>query len=281
VLSGIAATKVIREVLNLRNMPIVALTAGALAGEHESCLKAGMDDFIAKPFDVENLIATILKYARPSNTPAATGAEKSSDVLRNEVPEATGLDIAQAYGRLGGDRRLLVNLLQMLLDQFGDVGKEIRTELNAKNYEKLLRRLHTLKGTAGNIGAVDVAQLATFLEAKIRSGSLEDADDFLLQLELAFDELKQTLAAMQAFDRQLNLKADHVTFEELLLSLEERKLQAVGQFRSLSGMIAVLYGQESCHDLARAIESLDFAEAVIKLKGMRMQRSSDSVRPVN
>lgn len=280
VLGGIAATKVIRDVLNLHSMPIIALTAGALAGERDSCLKAGMDDFIAKPFEIENLIATILKYARPSKIATAAEAGKSGDVSMTGLPEATGLDIVQAYGRLGGDHSLLINLLQMLLDQFGSVAAEIRAEMDSKNHEKLLRRLHTLKGTAGNIAAVEVAQLASSLEAKIRSGSLEKADEHLLQLDMAFDKLRQVLADMRYNDRKPHSKESRATLEELLLSLEMHKLLALDQFQSLRGTISDLYGQESCQKLEQIIENLDFAEAVSLLKEMKAPETEGPVKGV-
>ncbi|CAO3433740.1 response regulator [Azospirillum argentinense] len=171
VMDGIAATREIRR-LDFTGLPIVAMTANAMQADRERCLDAGMNDYLAKPIDPDALWATLLVWVTPrpglgAEAPAplpAPAVEEPGD-LPTGVP---GLDTAIGLSRVLGKKRLYLDLLRKFTAGQRGVVTAIRTALDAGDLAAAERYAHTLKGTAGNIGAHPVQDAAEQLEAVIR-----------------------------------------------------------------------------------------------------------------
>ncbi|MBY0463476.1 MAG: response regulator, partial [Burkholderiales bacterium] len=92
VLDGLQATHAIRNRLHLRDLPIVAMTANAMASDREACLNAGMNDHVGKPFELQHLVRTLLRWAgqtvKPYD-PAAQAVEPLADTVPVHAPTAS------------------------------------------------------------------------------------------------------------------------------------------------------------------------------------------------
>ena len=168
-MDGFAATRAIRlaEQGGART-PIVALTANAMEGDREACLAAGMDDYLPKPFDRDQL-GTVLARWLPK-TPA--GADEPVP----EVLDETVLDGIRALNRARGDVIVARVVSAYLATAPGQI-EEIRASLDGGDVEALRFVAHALKSSSGNVGARGLRELARGLEEAARAGELGRAKD--------------------------------------------------------------------------------------------------------
>ncbi|MDB5580362.1 MAG: domain S-box protein [Bradyrhizobium sp.] len=191
-LDGYEATQLIRAELGLVNLPIVALTAGALVSERDRAIAAGMDDFIGKPFTPRALLSAILRHVKPA-------AEKSLEISAPQIPatiawpEIEGVDSGAVRERLNDDPDLFVSLLERFFTEFTDLAvgapAPVRTGLPA-----LARRMHKLAGTAGMLGAEQISQLAVEAESACTSGDTKAAARLAAELTVQLGRLNQAAA---------------------------------------------------------------------------------------
>ena len=179
-LDGFEATRRIRSsgTAGSDHLPIVAMTANAMAGDRERSLEAGMNDHITKPIDPAELFSALLKWIKPGERQvpmslAGTGA-KAQPELPAELAEIPGIDSTAALSRVGGNVKLYYDLLGKFARDSAEGDREIIEALDRGDY-KLARRLaHTFKGTSGNIGASALFTAAAALENAL-AGEEKDA----------------------------------------------------------------------------------------------------------
>jgi len=187
VMDGFEATRKIRQDARFANLPILAMTANAMAGDKEKCVLSGMNDHIAKPIDVTQLFLTLAKWLKPkqSGEAAATTPEgvASKDVRSDGVPDVEGLDIKTALGRVGGSVKLLRKLIHRFRETQADVMARIKTAMENSDVETAVREAHTVKGLAGNIGATQMAERAALVEGMLKRGETENLAEALHAME--------------------------------------------------------------------------------------------------
>jgi CheY-like chemotaxis protein len=190
-LDGLMATRLIRSELGLTELPIIALTAGALSSERPKAIAAGMNDFITKPFDPLGLVRSVRDQSRRSNPqtdsrllPSAAAVPKAMSVW----PAMDGVDYAGVRAMLGDDAGLFRSLLGKLIRDFA-----ART-LPTKGYERgelmgHAARMHKLKGSAAILGLTLVQQLAATIEGACEAGEVESIGHLTQQLTNEFNRL--------------------------------------------------------------------------------------------
>ena len=176
VLDGYKASKKIRELDNFENLPIVAMTADAMAGVREEVLSVGMNDYITKPIEPNELWKTLTAWIKPEERelPDNFIPESKADDEFN-LPEIPGIDIQGGIKRVGGNLKLYIKLLRQFAEDFADIEKNIRALIESNDLDAAVRETHTIKGVSGNIGAKELQELSADLEA-----SLKDAESPLL-----------------------------------------------------------------------------------------------------
>ncbi len=174
VMDGLDATRAIRKLPGREHLPILALTANAMAEDRDRCIAAGMDDHIAKPVDPEDLRAKLLKWVKAVEPgvrrPAAlaaptTEADASPDAaLGSQWNGIEGLDTQRGLRMSMGRAALYLDLLwRFVRGHQGDPGK-IAQAIEADDWEGARRLSHTLKGVAGQVGAEPISAVAQRLE---------------------------------------------------------------------------------------------------------------------
>jgi len=184
-MGGFEATAAIRrqEAGTGRHIPIVALTAHAMKGDRERCMAAGMDGYLAKPVQRDELRETIQQLA------ANRAAAERAAAPREEPPES---DEAALLKRFGGDRKFLRGMVRIFL---GDVPKrlaEIRTAIQGSDCEHLRTASHALKGSAANFVSKPAVEAAYQLELMGREQNLTD-------VEAGYARLEEEIARMSEF----------------------------------------------------------------------------------
>jgi two-component system sensor histidine kinase/response regulator len=186
-MSGFEATHVIREMERQSargHLPIVALTAHAMAGDRERCLAAGMDGYLSKPIEVNDLIATVERLGTGGRDSPAGAAEHGDRAVFDE---------RAALSYVGGDRKILAQVVELFRSDTPLSIERIETALRARDGEALRMAAHALKGAiatvgsaAGKAAAADlerVAQSKRFDEAEL---TLADLRDVIRRLDEAF-----------------------------------------------------------------------------------------------
>jgi PAS domain S-box-containing protein len=188
-MSGFEATHEIREreASTGRHLPIIALTAHAMQGDKDRCLAAGMDGYLAKPIDVDELVATVEHFASP---PEAAPVEAPSG---SEPAPAFDEPVALAYA--GGDRRLLRQVIKLFRADAPGTLRNIGAAIEQQDAEGLRQSAHALRGAMAAIGATAGHQITTRLEELGRSANLDEARELYAQLVSRMDELQAAVEA--------------------------------------------------------------------------------------
>ena len=204
VMDGLTATREIRKDSRFARLPILAMTANAMAGDRDSCLEAGMNDHVAKPIDPEVLFATLLRWiparqpligeakAEPAPKPVPVPAQVGSDDPLAAIP---GLDVATALKRLLNKRPMYERLLRQFADEQAVAVATVRTQLAGGDRASAERSAHSLKGMAGTLGAGELQARAANLEQGIKQGM--PADELAALADQAEAELARLVGALQ------------------------------------------------------------------------------------
>ncbi|RZI43816.1 response regulator [Herbaspirillum sp. HC18] len=160
-MGGYAATRRIRMEEHFAKLPIVAMTAHATAEEREECAKSGMQDHIAKPINPEHFYQTLTRWLMPSG--AASSAPPAAPAA--DMPIAVpGFDIDDVMDRLSGDVALYHRLLEMLVPSLASSLEQFSNAVSSCDHAGTKSAVHSIRGMAGNVGAVELAAFATRLE---------------------------------------------------------------------------------------------------------------------
>jgi PAS domain S-box-containing protein len=215
-LDGFAATRLIRqaEAPGVR-VPIIALTASATAGEQERCLAAGMTGFLSKPVEVDALGRVLREQLAPGTvggstngtvhapangtvhrpTNGATNGASRPGVTRGVVPVLDEHRLEELAEMGAAALPLIQRAIDNFVDGAADHVDALRSALTSADAEALRSAAHRLKGSAANLGALRVADLALHLEELGRTGQLDGAEDLLDRLVAALDEATASLTA--------------------------------------------------------------------------------------
>jgi two-component system sensor histidine kinase/response regulator len=166
-MDGYAATEAIRADTAYNDLPIIAMTAHAMAEERERCLASGMNDHVSKPIDPDALFATLARWSGRQSTQKAT--VRGSD--HSALPPQYWINVADTLQRLGGSFDLYRKLLRRFVSDHADAAVKIRLALVAGDRVTAQHEAHSIKGVAGNLGAEPLYMAASEMERAIRNGA--------------------------------------------------------------------------------------------------------------
>jgi HPt (histidine-containing phosphotransfer) domain-containing protein len=149
------------------------MTANAMTSDREACLAAGMNDHVGKPFDLDHLVAVLLRQVgvvKGAGTTAPAGAaaqvtpETSLPPGVQEAAQLAGVDIAKALRRMGGKLGVYRRSLRDFVISLGEAPARLATQIERGELAEAARELHTLKGLAATLGAEALARAAAEAE---------------------------------------------------------------------------------------------------------------------
>jgi two-component system sensor histidine kinase/response regulator len=186
VMDGYAATREIRKREALSALPVIAMTANAMAGDREKAIASGMNDHIAKPLDVNAMFATLARWITPrAGRAAKVGAGTTANRDTDSLPELPGLDTRAGLATCMGNTDLYRRMLERFRAGQQDFATLFARARADSDPTAATRCAHTLKGNAGNIGATEVQAAAAALEHACASPAGTADIEALLQQTLA------------------------------------------------------------------------------------------------
>jgi CheY-like chemotaxis protein len=212
VMDGFAATTEIRrheqQHGRARSLPIIAITANALQGDRESCLAAGMDDYLSKPFTQQALGQTIGRWitlprmAPPADEPPPAAAEENAAALAavlSPLPEAPinlqALQNIRALSASNGDA-LVERVLHAWLADTPTHLQALRAAIAGCDADQLRKTAHSLKSSSANVGAMALSQRCKDMEQLGRNNTTAGAADLLADMDRSFQAARQALGAL-------------------------------------------------------------------------------------
>ncbi len=187
VMDGYSATREIRRKPQFKDLPIIAMTANAMAGDKEKVIEAGMWDHIAKPLNVGEMFATIARWIKPRGTKGALplAVQEASAPAQTPQPDLPGIDVKAGMATTMDNEKLYTRLLVKFRDSQGNFADLFAAARASPDATAAARAAHTLKGTAGNIGAKGVQAAAAELEHAFMINAATEHIDALLAKTLA------------------------------------------------------------------------------------------------
>jgi signal transduction histidine kinase/HPt (histidine-containing phosphotransfer) domain-containing protein/ActR/RegA family two-component response regulator len=188
VMDGLQATKAIRtiEIACGGRIPIVAMTANAQESDRQKCRESGMDGFIAKPISPAAIQAEIVRLTGA----AAQGAVSAATTGFDSTTEAPIFNREELLGRLGGRIELLPRFIGMFVDSIDGPLLQLQDAVADGRHDDVHRLAHTIKGSAANIGATRIMNVATTLDEMAKKEEAQGYRRQLQQLETECDSFK-------------------------------------------------------------------------------------------
>ena len=198
ILDGYEATKKIRanqtSTIN-SDIPIIAMTANAMAGDKEKCIDAGMDDYLSKPIEPKSVIAMLKKWIPQTldNPEASVDVADNVEIETEDDNELVVFDYDDMANRLMNDPDLMKSVAEVFYDDFIEQFNEMKTSAQNGSVEGVSDVSHQIKGAAANVGAKALSALALDIETAAKAGNIDNIEQQMSQLEQAFITLKQTM----------------------------------------------------------------------------------------
>jgi CheY-like chemotaxis protein len=289
-IDGYAATAEIRGHDSMQGLPIIAMTANVMRADIAACLAAGMNDHIGKPIDLEALVTTIRRHCpRDRGTQDTKSPRTLSEALcsppRPPEPGSSAAvnnqDFDVAVRQLGGNKPLFLSMVGMFVQSAATLAAELQRHLSAEQKSEAIRLLHTLQGTAGSVGAKQLATYALQLQQQLRrSDSIASlalsAEEFAAFLRESCDALQKYADSLKGETQRrlqaLSLVADAQAISGMLDELDElmraKNMRAVNIFEDLRSTFGLALGAKLL-DLEQAMNDLDFPLSLQRTQTLR------------
>jgi len=231
VLDGYKATNEIRIMDKFKDLSIVAMTADAMAGVRENVLEVGMNDYITKPIETNQLWKTLTKWVQPAKRDLPEGFSLESDLKEeDEIPLIKGIDTAAGLGRVGYKSELYKKLLKQFISDFESFESEVISHLKSENVDEAIRWAHTLKGVSANLGANHLQKSAAELEFSIKEGTshgdkLQEVGSIISDLAVNIESSDYLVdnEEMTVVQQEFSMEIVKEKISEAINSLQNRK----------------------------------------------------------
>lgn len=272
VMDGITATIEIRKQAQYKELPIIAMTANAMANDRDRCLTAGMNDHVAKPIDIKELFDVLGNWIEvPEERRKDFAPRIETAELDTKLPPLPGIDTTTGLARVGNNTKLYRNILLKFRSGQADAPELIEQALTSGDRQTAERLAHTLKGVSGNIGADQLQEAARLLEAAIRNNQ-DDTQTELAAVRTELTPILTTLADLDEPGQAITLTTappDMDKIRPLLIQLrsllEDDDADAIDTLEKLKELLAGSKLAASLKSLAQSVGDYDFEVALERL----------------
>lgn len=275
-IDGLETTQRIRNTLKLNDLPIIALTAGALVEEKNRALASGMNDFLTKPIDPSKLINILRSQIENYRGQILAIESLQFESSKTDTwPAITGLNLFKAKKLLMGDKQLFLGTLDLLLEEHKNLAllpnKHIDDAEQSALRLQLASQTHKLRSTSGMIGAEKLQQYAAEAEKNLRMKG-QSVKEVLKNLALELQILKQaSQEVLQQWKegKESGLKPNDDApqlpvelLQEILVLLEQQDLDALDKLAEFKVSFYQALGDKKYKELEEYLSKLNYKEAI-------------------
>ncbi|HNX77364.1 MAG TPA: response regulator, partial [Candidatus Rifleibacterium sp.] len=261
-LDGYAATRIIRQIPEFKNLPIVALTAGVAQEDQEEAVKAGMNDFLPKPIVPADLYRSIAHWTGAKIIITATDKISQTEIV---VPEELAeFDAHGAIMRVGGSIARWCSMLKRFAASHAASGDKIAQSLAAGQKAVAREKVHALKGVAANLGLTRINQTARSLQDAMLANNISEES---LAVSLLIAALKETIVTINslkiaepealAINDQENLQEK---IAQLKIALRENDFKSINLFQTVKPHLH--HWPDFLRDLEASINTFNFEQSL-------------------
>jgi response regulator RpfG family c-di-GMP phosphodiesterase len=162
-----------------QKIPIVAMTANAMQGDRQKCLDAGMDDYISKPLEAQDLVDVVEKWLKAGSSEVAT-EPKAENKNREEDPLV--FDRSALLQRIMNDEEIMTSLLSSFTNNIAALQNNLGDAITSGDTTEIRLHAHSIKGAAANVSALSVYQMAGTIELAAQKEELDKMEMWLEKL---------------------------------------------------------------------------------------------------
>ena len=260
-------------------IPIVAMTANAMMGERGKCIDAGMDDYLSKPIDPDQLYAILLKWIKPGERelpllPKQPVSDKEEVTLPLELQ---GIDVTSGLNRVLGNKKLYREVVLKFCSTYAQATNDIHNFIANDDISTALRLAHSIKGTAGNIGAGELQMAAAVVESALRENDVRNIGALLnvfnqkLEIVIKNKELLKTSDDVQDFP-QVNVTKEKLKeimplFMRLKEDIERNRLSSNKVYDDIKKEVFNSLGHDF-EELGDLIDKSEYDQALFKVQSV-------------
>ena len=294
VMDGLEVTRRIRQNNRFQDIPIIAMTAHAMAGDRDKSLAAGMNGHITKPIDQTVLYQTLkdwISEKQPGTLPPIPDRTNSvSRVDINSLPFLPGINQVEAFKALDQNKELFVKILYDFKKRYSDFPAILRELSVIGNWQEIQDKAHTIKGVSAYIGSSLLMRAAQNLEDALKNDQREDAASYLVSFINAFDEILSTLSVLPALQEEPLIQPNHNPMEVgwekevedlvrvLIGQLRKGEVAAEEQFVNIEKILSYAGFNKQLKTIADLIDDIEYESAAdmteILLRSIQQQRES-------
>lgn len=194
VMDGYEATEKIR-LIDVET-PILAMTAVSFDNIKEKCLALGMNDYVTKPVEPDELFKTLSKYIVKKISGDDENIYGSQVKKLSQSIDPKIIDMKQGMKRIGNNEKLYREVIHKFKEDLDSSKEEVSRLIKNKEYSEASKIVHKIKGCSGNVGAMQLFQVSNLLNGAIKSGVELDLSPYLIEFENDFDKTLQMVDIM-------------------------------------------------------------------------------------
>jgi PAS domain S-box-containing protein len=275
IMGGYEASKLIRNDEKNKALPIIAMTANSMQGAKEECKVSGMNDYVSKPVDPDNLFAIMRKWINPVIGSKSIESQKKNNISREnktneDFPQKLqGINVESGLKRLNGNTKLYKELLIAFAKEYASFDQELRISMEKNEKDIVLSLLHKLKGISGNISAYEIQNCVEELENVVLKDDKEQTYNLVNMLSMAIHSYENAVKEISKTEetvvpnseKELNVKEVEKKMQELELYIWEDNVDAKKALEELKKYIYGSRFREEMQALSESIGSFDFEAA--------------------
>ncbi|WP_321414839.1 response regulator [uncultured Desulfobacter sp.] len=259
VMDGITATRLIMQNRAFKVPPIIAMTADAMSGVEKMVLDVGMKGYLTKPINIKKFFSTLEQWIQPKERGQI---EKKARSTNNEVipiTEIQGINVPDGLTRIGGNTKAYFKLLRSFANNNARFKMNLKNVMKNKDWNKAILMAHSLKGSCGNIGAMELFSLCRDLENQLQKqnrniqlidDALENTDTMLQQIITA---INQVLAEIETSEAKNGYQAKT---EELLRVIGKLHIALKTNDAQSSNILTQIEGMVNDADMVRLVSKI-------------------------
>ncbi len=290
IMDGYDTTRKLRQYKRFKDLPIIALTANVMKGDREKVLACGMNDYIAKPIHPKQLFSVLAKWitiVAPKVLPNVQSDSITETALntlalthQNKFSKLPGIDAKVGLAITMNNTKLYRELLLRFRDNQVNFKQQFYDSINDKDPKACLRLIHTLKGVAASLGALEVYEAAQSLEQAYSNHSdhIEDhlsATVTALQVVLSglehLDQKSQKVNSETSKMLDINTELLEAIVKKLHQQLNQGDFNAMQMIKKLESTLSETDYAEDAHNIASTMADFDFDKAIQQLNNLSVK----------